>query len=181
MSLLYFSYGSNMLTSRLTARCSSAKVVGTAIARGHVLEFSKKSIDGSGKATLTKKGNMINTPGVLFEIDRTELDALDGFEGAGKGYDRLDEFHVEIAKNGETVKATTYLAATTHPNLAPFDWYLALVIAGALEHRLGDDHTDILRAVTYALDHNLGRKTRIAALKALADHGHQDHIELLQR
>jgi hypothetical protein len=144
------------------------------------LEFSKKSIDGSGKATLIEKGNTVGTPGVLFEINLTEIDALDRFEGAGKGYDRLDEFHVEIAKDGEFVKATTYLAATTYPNLMPFDWYLALMIAGALEHGLSNDHTGILRAIAYKSDHDRRRRSRIAALKALADHGHHDHMELLQ-
>jgi len=38
---IYFAYGSNMLTARLQERCSSARPLGTAIARGFVLSFSK--------------------------------------------------------------------------------------------------------------------------------------------
>ena len=52
MTFLYFSYGSNMLTERLRARCPSANCIGIATATGYALEFSKSSVDGSGKATL---------------------------------------------------------------------------------------------------------------------------------
>jgi len=179
MSILYFAYGSNMLSSRLIARCPSAKVIGIAAAESHALQFSKKSIDGSGKATLVKQSLSTQTPGVLFEIDAPERDALDKFEGAGKGYDRIDDFKIET--QDKTISATTYLATKTYNDLVPFDWYLALIIAGALEHRLGEEHADRLRAVDNLPDHETSRKSRIAALKALADHGHHDHMSLLGR
>ena len=177
MSFLYFAYGSNMLSSRLVARCPSARVISTASAANHALEFTKKSNDGSGKATLVSQSNAIHTPGVLFEIDADERGALDKFEGAGKGYDRVDEFCVTT--NGETVNATTYLASARQSDLLPFDWYLAVVIAGALEHELGSDHYHLLRAIPHIIDEDVTRKTRTAALKALADHGHCDHMTLL--
>lgn len=179
MSFLYFAYGSNMLSSRLIARCPSARVIGTASAANHALEFSKKSKDGSGKATLVSQKTAIHTPGVLFEIDAGERNALDKFEGAGKGYDRINEFSVTTSE--ETVNATTYLASATQNDLLPFDWYLAVVIAGALEHELGDDHHNLLRANAHVIDVDMTRKTRTAALKALADHGHHDHMTLLKR
>ncbi|SHF84616.1 AIG2-like family protein [Litoreibacter ascidiaceicola] len=177
MSFLYFAYGSNMLSSRLIARCPSARVISAAIADNHALKFSKKSNDGSGKATLVSQSTAIHTPGVLFEIDADEREELDKFEGAGKGYDRIDEF--SITTSDETINATTYLASTTQNDLLPFDWYLALVIAGALEHKLGDDHHSLLRGIAHIVDEDVTRKTRTAALKALADHGHHDHITLL--
>ena len=178
MSFLYFAYGSNMLSSRLIARCSSARVVGLAFARSYVLEFSKKSIDGSGKAALVEKTNAIHTPGVLFEIDAIEREALDKFEGAGKGYDRVDDFQLETVD--ESVTATTYIASETQSGLIPFDWYLALVIAGAREHKLGDAHVVRLRAMKSVPDGNVGRASRITALEALARHGYDDHIALLR-
>lgn len=178
MSFLYFAYGSNMLSSRLIARCPSAKVIGIASARHHALKFSKKSIDGSGKATLLECVDAIHTPGVLFEIEEGEREELDKFEGAGKGYDRVDKFGIETIN--ETATATTYLASETQSDLIPFDWYLALVIAGALEHELGDEHTDRLRAVAYMPDKNQTRESRIVALEALARHGHINHVALLR-
>lgn len=177
MSFLYFAYGSNMLSSRLIARCPSARLIGTASVANHTLEFSKKSNDGSGKATLISRSNAIHTPGVLFEIDAEERKALDKFEGAGKGYDRIDEFSVTTCE--ETVSATTYLASETQSGLLPFDWYLAVVIAGALEHELGGDHLDLLRGIAHTVDEDATRKTRTAALKALADHGYLDYMALL--
>lgn len=166
-----------MLSSRLAARCSSAKMIGTASAQQHALKFSKKSIDGSGKATLVEQLGAIQTPGVLFEIDVNQREELDKFEGAGKGYDRDDEFRV-ISDSNE-LSVTTYLASENQGGLSPFDWYLALVIAGALEHNLGDGHLAHLRATKCMVDENTVRKSRVAALKALAKHGYDDHKMVL--
>ncbi len=179
MTFLYFAYGSNMLSSRLRARCPSAKVIGITLARNHALEFSKKSIDGSGKATLIENTDSIHTPGVLFEIEAVEREALDRFEGEGNGYDRVDEFSVETID--KAVTATTYLASATQSDLLPFDWYVALVIAGGLEHELGDQYTNRLRAIQYASDEDVTRKSRVAALEALARHGYDDHKALLRK
>ncbi|WP_435140424.1 gamma-glutamylcyclotransferase family protein [Pseudopelagicola sp. nBUS_19] len=146
MGLKYFAYGSNMLPARLQARCSTARVIGTATARNFGLEFSKPSKDGSGKATLIESTfQELATPGVLFEIEKTELRQLDRAEGAGYGYDRDDGFRVTCASTGETVTATTYLASTADPKLKPFDWYLALVLAGSHHHNLHVDHLMRLR------------------------------------
>jgi gamma-glutamylcyclotransferase len=65
----YFAYGSNMLTERLRSRGSSAIVVSRAMVRKYVLEFCKRSADGSGKATIVgsgKDGALVH--GVVYEI-----------------------------------------------------------------------------------------------------------------
>jgi len=178
MSFFYFAYGSNMLSSRLLARCTSAQVIGPGIARHRDIEFSKKSIDGSGKATLITKSEAIHTPGVLFEINEKDLDALDRFEGAGNGYDRLDDFSVET-KDG-VLKTTTYLASQRHSLLVPYDWYLALIVAGVLEHDLKTAHAKRLRTAVCKPDQNLARKSRSTALEALALHNHVDYLALLE-
>ncbi len=167
-----------MLSSRLIARCPSAKAIDHGVAQGWDLEFSKKSIDGSGKATLITNAEAIHTPGVLFEVNVRELNDLDRFEGAGKGYDRLDDFEIETSKG--SVKAVTYLASERHSNMIPFDWYLALIVAGVLEHKLADGHADNLRKTTRKPDLKLTRKSRIAALEALSRHDHVDYLALLE-
>lgn len=180
MSFLYFAYGSNMLPARLQARCETARVIGPALAKGFDLEFSKLSIiDGSGKATLLRADDA-TTPGVVFEIDMcdlTDLDDAEGASGRAPGYDRIEDFTAEA--NGERITATTYLARKTDPQLRPFDWYLALVIAGAHHHGLGDQHLAKLLAVQHCIDDNDGRETRAAGLAALAAHGFHDHHALL--
>ena len=181
MSFTYFAYGSNMLPARLKARCSTARVIGTAHAHSFGLEFSKPSKDGSGKATLIKSElREVATPGVLFEIERSELRNLDRAEGAGYGYDRDDSFRVTCASTGATLTATTYIAGTTKPELEPFDWYLALVLAGSHHHALQDEHLRRLRAINHVVDSDHGRKGRIEALEALSQHGYDDHYSLLR-
>jgi len=170
-----------MLPARLQARCSSAQVIGTATAQSFGLEFTKPGKDGSGKATLIESAfQEVVTPGVLFEIERTELHQLDREEGAGYGYDRDDGFRVTSASTGETVTATTYLASSTDPKLEPFDWYLALLLAGSHHHAFNNDHLKLLRATSHIVDTDYGRKGRIEALKALSLHGYDDHPSLLR-
>jgi gamma-glutamylcyclotransferase len=48
-----------MLPARLKARCPSALVIGAANAQNVDLEFSKRSNDGSGKATLVSSADAI--------------------------------------------------------------------------------------------------------------------------
>ena len=84
---LYFAYGSNMLSARLTARCASARVIGTAVAAGYDIAFDKIGQDGSGKATLLR-AETSEVHGALFHLDHGDLTVLDQIEGVGRGYDR---------------------------------------------------------------------------------------------
>jgi hypothetical protein len=176
MTFLYFAYGSNMLPARLRARCPSARLIGRANAMGFDLEFSKRSQDGSGKASLTQVDNA-TTHGVLFEIDATELGALDRAEGAG--YGRVDDFEVDLVGTGERVSATAYIASVVDPQLKPYDWYLALVIAGAHHHEFAPEYIKKLRLVEYLEDSDHQRKSRRGALDALLGHGFDSYQSLL--
>lgn len=167
MTFLYFAYGSNMLVSRLTARCPTAKIIGKAVAPRHGLEFSKRSMDSSGKATLVN-GQSGDTPGVLFEIETAERELLYKAEGVGSGYNRHHEFQVQLGSSNEFVAAATYLASERRAHLKPYDWYLALVIAGAHQHELDARHIQRLRQTDYLIDADAARKGRIDALAALS-------------
>jgi hypothetical protein len=180
VTFLYFAYGSNMLSARLKARYLSAKVIGKATAIGHALEFTKRGKDSSGKATLVSAAGH-DTPGVLFEIAKSDLVELDRAEGAGRGYDRNDEFRIELAGENAARVATTYLASEAEAHLKPYDWYLALVIAGANEHQLGPAHSARLRQIEYVIDDHLTRDGRTVALDALSKHGFDDYDVLLSR
>lgn len=179
MPILYFAYGSNMLPERLRARCESARVVGIAHAIGYELEFSKVSNDGSGKATLSNTDGGV-TPGVLYEIERSELPALDGAEGVGFGYNRVTDFAVEGMGTGEHLAVTTYVGSRIDRRLKPYDWYLALVIAGALHQRLDDAHIASLKRTEFLLDRTLDRDARRDAVEALKAHGFDDYNALLK-
>lgn len=170
MTFRYFAYGSNMLTTRLEQRCPGARVVGRAEAEDREIEFSKPSIDGSGKATLRRASGQ-RTPGVVFEIPCSELEELDKCEGKGRGYDRCDKFRVRLLEDGEVLETTTYLATERDGSLKPYEWYLALVIAGACEHQLGRDHIGELQRIDSKPDPRYNRKARAKAMKALAKAG----------
>ncbi len=164
--MLYFAYGSNLLTARIRARCPSARPAGLAVARGFRLAFAKPGADGSGKATLVASQRAA-IQGVLYEIDRTEAPVLDRAE---TGYDRIDDF--EIDDGAAPRRAMTYIAQTPKAGLAPYDWYLALMIAGAREHKLVDDYVGRLLTHPYESDIRNACRYRDAAHAALKSSGY---------
>jgi len=166
-TFLYFAYGSNMMTARLVARCKSAKSVGLAFADGHRLTFWKASDDGSGKGHLVAEEGCSQL-GVLFEISAAERDDLDEFEGVEKGYRRVDNFAVRRVDTGKTVETVTYIGTNVDQGLAPYDWYLALIVTGAREHGLGETVVEQMIATAHISDprsNRLRRKEAIALLE----------------
>jgi gamma-glutamylcyclotransferase len=178
MTFLYFAYGSNMLTERLRDRCPSATPIGIAIAPNHALTFGKLSNDKSGKATLVGIEG-VKTPGVIFEMCSSDLQNLDKAEGSGKGYDRHDQFAITQTGTSGHDFAMTYLGNDPKDGLKPYDWYLALVVAGAIQHQLCPDHIQMLRQTPYNIDGNLERESRRTALSSMKAAGHQQYDKLL--
>ena len=166
----YFAYGSNMLAERLQARCPSAKPRWVASASNYALTFCKKSKDGSGKATLSScPTDRRPVFGIVFDLDEYELPKLDKAEGAGNGYDRVDDFQVRIEGCREPLRTVTYIAdpAVIDPNLKPYDWYLNLIVAGARQHKLPPQYIQAIEATPSIADPEPGRKSRQEALKLL--------------
>lgn len=177
MTFLYFAYGSNMLTARLQRRCDGADPVSIAYANDRMIEFSKLSNDESGKATLRYAPGR-RTPGVLFEIPRAQRRALDRVEGYPGHYDRCSAFPVRRF-DGQSVQVLTYLARSPVPNLNAYDWYLALVIAGALGHGLDAEHVADLKRENWIPDPIVNRPARCEAISVLASVGYRDYRQLL--
>jgi hypothetical protein len=166
----YFAYGSNMLTERLRERCKSAKAIGVAVVFGHRLEFSKRSRDGSGKATIVRSDKSEeHVFGVVFEVTISERAALDNVEGVGSGYKRIDDLLARLHQGGEIMRAATYVATDVDRTLQPYDWYRALVVAGAHQHKLPADWIEVLEQVTSVPD--LDSKRRLGASVLLEKSG----------
>lgn len=145
--LLYFAYGSNMLTRRLrdSHRCPSAKVVAVGYVERHRLAFDKVSSDGSGKCDMEKsEKDSDKTFGVIFRIPHFEKSPLDKTEGLNKGY---VEATVNVVTAAGPQPAFTYIATCKEPVLKPYHWYKALVVAGALEHGLPGDYIEWIRTL----------------------------------
>lgn len=162
-SVLYFAYGSNLLKERLLARCPSTKYQGIAALIDHRRTFDKASKDGSGKCAFeSSPGDAVE--GVLWLIPEGELEALDRLEGVGVGYER---WQVAVQENGDTREALTYRATQTKIGLLPYDWYLALVVAGAQQQRLSPAVVEGLRLAPSQRDTDFQRKQRQEALNTL--------------
>lgn len=163
--VLYFAYGSNLLRERLLARCPGLDSAGKATFAGHRLTFDKLSNDGSGKCAFepVESGDVV---GVLWNVPRDELELLDRVEGVGKGYERCQ---VLVKQQKREYEALTYRATHRQPGLQPFDWYLALVLAGATQQSFPAGYIDGLRTTPFQRDSNLERKGRRQAMCALED------------
>ena len=149
--LVYFAYGSNMVTSRLRERAPSATPIGIGQLTGHVLAWDKRSrTDGSGKCDAEVTGRESDVIwGVLFELDPGDKPALDRAEGLGEGY---AEKRVRVLTPEGAVDALTYYATDKDPVLRPYQWYKALVIAGAREHGLPAEYRRDLALVATVSD-----------------------------
>lgn len=172
--ICYFAYGSNMLPARLQRRCASARFSCVATLPRHHVSYSKISADGSGKATIVSSTDAAATAyGVVFHLAHEDMPILDGFEGRGKGYERLENVTVFALGDRQPMTVTTYIAEPHHidERLQPFNWYLALVLAGARHTGLPDDYLQKLAATSAIGDPNPNRKTRQEALAILAEIG----------
>jgi hypothetical protein len=169
-TFLYFGYGSNLLSEWLgqKARCPSSKSQSIARVDGYALSFDKISVDGSGKATIVKR-ERATVWGRIFEIEDAELTALDAAEGRGSGYDRIDAFPVAVGSATQTTRTYIGTKLAEAGMAKPYDWYLALVIAGAVQAGLPAEYVGALRAMPWMSDPppslSFDRRTNLAAKK----------------
>lgn len=159
-SMYIFSYGSNMLLSRITERINSYKKIRIGYLPKHSLRFHKISKDGSGKADAYCTGKDSDTVwGVIGHISTNDKGELDKFEGLGKGY---SEDIVEIITNKGNMLATIYLADVKRidSNLLPYDWYRDIVVQGCIENQLPKDYTDEVKICSYKKDLDTQRRQK---------------------
>jgi len=107
---------------------------------------------------------------VIFEIDTGEREPLNEAE---PGYRREDGFKVCVADTGACKTVTTYIALGECINreLKPFDWYLAFVVAGAVEHRFPSPAIAAYRDTAIRIDEDKNRTSRADVLLRAAGFG----------
>lgn len=155
--MYYFAYGSNMLRPRLAARVGAVAVSGIGAVSGHQLRFHKRGVDGSGKCNLHYTGRTVDqTFGVVYDLRGDQRMRLDGYEG--RGYCPRS---VLVSLSHRSIRAVTYIATTDYVDdgLRPYDWYLALVIAGARQHGLDPHYVDTIATVAPETDSDSKRAT----------------------
>jgi gamma-glutamylcyclotransferase len=157
--ILVFSYGSNMYSKRLSIRVPSAKLVGIGKLIGYKTEFSKLSKDKSGKATLLRTDNKNDIVwGSISTILLEDKHLLDKAEGTGY-HDKNIQL---ITETNEEIFAITYIAdsETIDRNLLPYDWYKALILAGAKEVGLPAEYISQIESVEAKIDLDKERATK---------------------
>ena len=167
---LYFAYGSNMSSRRLTApgRAPSATRVTVGYVPGRRLKFDKFSTrDRSGKCDCEATDDPADRVyGVVYRIAMSERAALDEAEGLRRGY--RDEILTVIAEDA-THRALAYVATDKSPGLPVFDWYLEHVLRGATENGLPPDYVESLRRIPTVVDGDRGRAAKERAIYAVND------------
>ena len=137
----YAAYGSNLHPFRLISRTPGARLLGNARLPDWSLRFDKRSRDESGKCTIHPGGDGVHF--AIFEMSADDKRVLDGIEGLGDGYEHVV---LDIPGFGDCF---SYIAqsAFIDESLLPYDWYKALVHAGARFHGFPDGYRRRIEAV----------------------------------
>ncbi len=125
----YFAFGSNMWVPRIEARLDRCTLVCAAWMDGWALRFHKRGRDGSGKCDAFRTdAPRDRLRGIVYELSAAQKFRLDDIEGSGYTSHRSRA----MTSCGELdVVLYTAVVDCIDVALRPFDWYLALVAAGA--------------------------------------------------
>ena len=169
LEFLYFAYGSNMASRRLTdmSRAPSALRVAVGYVLGRRLAFDKYSRrDKSGKCDCEASSDAGDTVhGVVYRVALADRDALDRAEGLGQGYRKET---ITVIAGDAAYDAVTYVATDKRTGLFVYDWYLEHVLTGALENGLPRDYVDCIRRIPTVKDKDTeraGRERQIYQMK----------------
>ena len=128
----YFAYGSNMYCEQMKCRCKSAARIGKARLEGYDFVYDGYSgIWGGAVANIVKKEGS-EVWGCLYEINESDLEKLDRYEGVKQGVYCKEEVIV-IDDGGERHKAIVYIRPKPEEQGNPSDKYRKTVMKGAEE------------------------------------------------
>lgn len=156
-----FCYGSNMLFSRIKARCSSIQLIGVGYITGHSLKFHMKSTDGSAKADAHKTDDPEDKVwGTVISINKADKMRLDGYEDLGSAY--TEKQVMVCLGDGLQAKAWVYVACNNRikAHLKPYCWYHRYVLEGAKENGLPNIYIQAIEAVVCETDKDVVRRNK---------------------
>jgi gamma-glutamylcyclotransferase len=145
----YFAYGSNMLEVRFKhrSRAPSASCIGVGMLRGYQIRFHKKGKDGSAKCNALKTDNLGDVVyGVVYHVADKEMLLLDKEEDVERGGYSRTRVNIDMLNGSRELLVACYFANPKFidDSLPPFEWYKALVVAGARQHNLPKEYVQIL-------------------------------------
>ncbi len=172
--MLYFAYGSNLSTTRFSARIPSSELVSRGYLLQHRLCFHKVGKDGSAKCDALETGSdHDNVMGAVYRIDPEHKELLDKFEGLG--YEEKDVAIITDA--GEKMGAITYCATHIDTNLKPYHWYKGHVLIGAREHEFPEDYIAHFMTIPSIDDPDTQRAARELAIHGISRSGPLGRIQ----
>jgi gamma-glutamylcyclotransferase (GGCT)/AIG2-like uncharacterized protein YtfP len=103
----YFSYGSNLDTDQMAARCASAQIVRRAVLPHHALAFGGFSHAWGGAVAnvLPRRGARVE--GLIYQLTRTDLHVLDRYEGHPYAYEREQRYVID--EHGRRHRVSLYV------------------------------------------------------------------------
>jgi gamma-glutamylcyclotransferase (GGCT)/AIG2-like uncharacterized protein YtfP len=146
--ILYFAYGSNMDAAVMQRHCPGHRVLGVAELRGHRLAFTRRSKrTGTGVADIVAAAAE-SVWGVLYELDDSQLAAIDEKEGNGWAYQRK-LLTVLLHEGGAEHEANAYaVIVPDDEHVPPSAEYLGLIRAAARSRGLPVEYVAELDALT---------------------------------
>lgn len=144
--IYYFGYGSNLDESYFKQWTPSAKRVATAQLPNYEIQFRKYSTDLKGgiSSIIPKPGGLVE--GVVYTIDKKEMEALDILEDVPLGIYNRETFKV-IAKDGTWYNADLYYVANPKGPFTPSLKYLSYMIKGAKAQGINKPWINYLEAL----------------------------------
>jgi gamma-glutamylcyclotransferase len=148
VSIVYFAYGSNMDAELMRRVCPGHRVLGVAELRDHRLAFTRRS-----KRTGTGVADILAAPsesvwGVLYELDDSQLAAIDEKEGKGWAYERK-LLHVRLHEGAAEHEAHAYAVIVRDDvHVPPSAEYLGLIRSAARSRGLPAEYLAGLDALT---------------------------------
>lgn len=132
----YFAYGSNLLEQRLRRHDPAARFVGVGRLPGWRMVFHLKSLDGSAKCDAVRTGKTEDVlHGAMYQLSTAGRATLDQWEDLGGTY-CLHETTAETERGPIPVFFYVGNPERIAPGLLPYDWYRAIVLAGARQRNL---------------------------------------------
>ncbi|MFU8895231.1 MAG: gamma-glutamylcyclotransferase family protein [Gammaproteobacteria bacterium] len=161
--IYYFAYGANVHPGWLRRRIPTAQLVGAGSLPGYCLAFRKRGRDGAARSDACASdvpGAAL--PGAVYRLRERELAQLGA---AGAGYRAMA---VRVTAGGGPMQAMTWVAAPAEiaVGLLPWDWYVALIRAGAELLDLPVAHRRWLDSVQTAADPDADRAALARAVIA---------------
>jgi len=164
----YFAYGSNLCPQRLKARTPSARFLSEAKLTGYQLRFHKISRqDGSSKCDAYFTGNPDDVVwGAVYEIDESDVPALDAAEEKGVSYEKV-QIEAQLIDSDTEVPIYVYVARDEmiEQGVPPYDWYKRYVLIGAKYYDFPKEYIQSIESVESEIDPDESRRARHFAVQ----------------